>query len=250
MSRFIELRGALLALMALVSAAAAAQDKYAGIGRNATAREIAAWDIDVRPDFKGLPKGAGTVAKGMEVWDGKCAACHGSFGESNEIFTPMIGGTTSDDVKRGRVAALTSNAQPQRTTMMKLSQISTLWDYINRAMPWSAPRSLSVEEVYAVSAYILHMADLVPGDFTLSDRNIAQVQQRLPNRNGMSAEHGLWQVRGKPDVRNAACMKKCAVLDAPASVLPDYARNAHGNLAEQNRGIGPTRGVDTAKAAK
>lgn len=251
MSRPTELRVVLLVLAMLVcTPAVQAQGKFDGIGREATAREIAAWDIDVRPDFKGLPPGSGTVAKGMEVWHGKCASCHGSFGESNEIFTAMIGGTTKDDVKRGRVAALADNSQPQRTTMMKLAQLSTLWDYINRAMPWTAPRSLSVEEVYGVTAYILNMAELVPEDFTLSERNVADVQQRLPNRNGMNTEHGLWQLRGKPDVRNAACMKNCVVLGEPASTLPAYARDAHGNLADQHRSFGPTRGVDTLKAVK
>ena len=251
MSRLTECRAVLLALAVLAcTPAAQAQDKFAGIGRDATAREIVAWDIDVRPDFKGLPPGSGTVAKGMDVWHGKCASCHGSFGESNEVFTAMIGGTTKDDVKQGRVAALANNTQPQRTTMMKLAQLSTLWDYINRAMPWTAPRSLSIEEVYAVTAYILNMAELVPDDFTLSERNIANVQQRLPNRNGMSTEHGLWQLRGKPDVRNVACMKDCAARGEPASTLPVYARDAHGNLAEQHRSFGSTRGVDTLKPAK
>ena len=65
---------------------------YLAIGRNATAAEIKAWDIDVRPDFKGLPAGTGSVAKGSEIWEAKCESCHGTFGESNEVFTPMTGG--------------------------------------------------------------------------------------------------------------------------------------------------------------
>src|SRR5438552_2411857 len=77
------------------------------VGRPATPAEIAAWDIDVRPDFKGLPPGSGSVAEGQKVWDAKCASCHGTFGESNEVFTPLVGGTTTQDVKTGRVAALT-----------------------------------------------------------------------------------------------------------------------------------------------
>ncbi|MCV4754288.1 hypothetical protein OFC37_33005, partial [Escherichia coli] len=76
--------------------------------------------------------------------------------------------------------------------MMKLATVSTLWDYIHRAMPWTAPKSLSVEEVYAVTAYILHLGGVVPEDFVLSDRNIAEVQARLPNRNGMQTQHGMW----------------------------------------------------------
>ena len=68
---------------------------YPGIGRAATPKEVAAWDIDVRPDFKGLPTGSGSVAQGQDVWEAKCASCHGIFGESNEVFTPLVGGTTA-----------------------------------------------------------------------------------------------------------------------------------------------------------
>lgn len=228
---------------------ALAQDVLPGVGRTATEKEIAAWDIDVRPDFKGLPKGSGTVVKGMEVWEGKCASCHGTFGESNQVFTPIIGGTTKEDVKAGRVAALANNRQPQRTTLMKVATVSTLWDYINRAMPWTAPKSLSTEEVYAVTAYILNMAEVLPDDFTLSDKNIAEVQKMMPNRNGMTDRHGMWDVKGKPDVRSAACMKDCPVDAEPHSTLPVEARNGHGNVKDQNRPFGPVRGVDTSKPA-
>ena len=170
------------ALLLLTSAAVQAQAAaYPGIGRAATPKEIAAWDIDVRPDFKGLPAGAGSVAKGMEVWESKCASCHGVFGESNEVFSPIVGGTTQDDIKTGHVARLNDPSFPGRTALMKLSSVSTLWDYINRAMPWAQPKSLSVEEVYAVTAYILNMGNVLPDSFTLSDKNIAEVQERLPN---------------------------------------------------------------------
>jgi cytochrome c len=225
---------------------------YSGIGRPATAKEVQAWDIDVRPDFKGLPKGSGTVAKGQDVWEGKCASCHGVFGESNEVFSPIVGGTTADDIKTGRVARLKDPNYPQRTTLMKVSTLSTLWDYINRAMPWTQPKSLTVEEVYAVTAYILNLGGVVPDNFTLSDQNIAEVQKRLPNRNGVTTAHAMWPGKefggsGKPDVQGSACMRDCAVEAKVESILPDYARNAHGNLQEQNRIVGPQRGADTTK---
>lgn len=222
-----------------------AQSKFTGIGRAATPDEVKAWDIDVRPDFTGLPKGAGSVRLGQKVWDEKCASCHGTFGESNEVFTPIVGGTTPADIKAGRVRALVSGDYPQRTTLMKLSSLSSLWDYINRAMPWNAPKSLSVEEVYAVTAYILHLGDILPADFVLSDANIRDVQNRLPNRNGKSQLHGLWDVRGKGDVSNTACMKDCEKSVTITSSLPEYARNAHGNLSDQNRLIGAVRGINT-----
>ena len=85
MSRFIKALPFALALGVILSTHAAGKNgmKYEGIGRTATPAEIAAWDIDVRPDFKGLPKGSGSVAKGQEIWEAKCASCHGTFGESN-----------------------------------------------------------------------------------------------------------------------------------------------------------------------
>ena len=236
----------------LVAAAAGAQSvPISGIGRPATAKELAAWDIDVRPDFKGLPAGSGTVAQGMDLWEGKCASCHGVFGESNEVFSPLVGGTTKEDVKTGRVARLTDNAYPGRTTLMKVATVSTLWDYIYRAMPWNAPKSLKPDEVYAVTAYLLNLGGVVPDDFSLSDRNMAQVQQWMPNRLGMSTDHGLWPGKGmgnggKPDVKAVACMSNCATETTVASYLPEHARNAHGNLAEQNRSVGPQRGANTA----
>ena len=226
--------------------------EFSGIGRSATPQEIAAWDIDVRPDFKGLPAGAGSVAKGQEVWEAKCASCHGVFGESNEVFAPLIGGTTAEDIKTGHVANLKRSDYPGRTTLMKASSLSALWDYINRAMPWNQPKSLSVEEVYAVTAYMLNLGNVVPADFTLSDKNIREVQQRLPNRNGMTTAHALWPGRElggstQPDVSARACMKDCAPEPKVSSILPPFARNAHGNLAEQNRAVGAQRGADTAR---
>ena len=247
-------RALVVALTLSAAGTAAAQaTAYRALGRTATPQEIAAWDIDVRPDFKGLPKGSGSVAKGMDVWESKCASCHGIFGESNEFFQPIVGGTTKDDIKTGRVARLNDPSFPGRTTLMKLSTLSTLWDYINRAMPWTQPKSLSTEEVYAVTAYILNMGGVVPDSFTLSDQNMAEVQTLLPNRNGMTTEHALWPGAslGKrtPDVQAVACMKDCVQEVKLASFLPDFARDAHGNLAEQNRAVGAQKGADTSKPA-
>ena len=241
MCRFIS------AVVVLLVAAPAVATTYPGIGRPATPAEIKAWDIDVRPDFKGLPPGSGSVAQGQKVWDDKCASCHGTFGESNEVFPPLVGGTTAEDIKAGRVKGLVTG-DVGRTTLMKLPTLSTLWDYVNRAMPWDAPKTLTTEEVYAVVAYLLHLGDILPGDFVLSDRNMPEVQRRLPNRNGMTRNHGLWDLKGKPDVAGSACMRDCPTSGEAASQLPDHARGAHGNLADQNRLIGPSRGQDTDTA--
>lgn len=236
---------ALLVLSAHSAVAQSDSAKYPGIGRHATMAEVAAWDIDVRPDFKGLPKGSGSVQKGQEIWEAKCASCHGTFGESNEIFTPIAGGTTKDDVKNGRVASLNDMKQPQRTTLMKVPTVSTLWDYIYRAMPWNAPRSLTPDDTYALVAFILSLGEIVPDDYVLSDKNIAEV--KMPNRNGMTTKHGFWSVNGKPDVNGSSCMKNCVQFVQIGSTLPDFARNAHDNIADQNRMYGPYRGADTTK---
>ncbi|WP_419144763.1 c-type cytochrome [Achromobacter deleyi] len=248
MSTSNSLRAALACMglgLALLAPGADAADKFPGVGRGATPAEVAAWDIDVRPDFKGLPAGSGTVLRGSDIWEGKCASCHGSFGESNEVFTPLAGGTSADDIRSGRVAALAGNSQPQRTTLMKVSTVSTLWDYIHRAMPWDNPKSLSPDEVYAVTAYLLNLGEIVPEDFELSDRNIAEVQARMPNRNGMTRDHGMWLASDKPDTQNTACMSNCVETVKVSSELPPYARNAHGDIAAQNRLIGPVRGANT-----
>ncbi len=239
------------ALAVLGTGVAYAQNQpWHEIGRNATPAEVKAWDIDVRPDFKGLPQGAGSVSLGEEVWEGKCASCHGTFGESNEVFTPIVGGTTKADIQRGRVKNLEEGSSfPQKTTMMKVATVSTLWDYINRAMPWNAPKTLKADEVYGVVAYILNLAEVVPADFVLSHQNIAEVQQRMPNRNGMVFYEPLWRADGKGDVKNVACMKDCPTDAKIRSSLPGFARDAHGNIQEQNRVIGPVRGADTTKPA-
>ena len=157
MFKWVSLFLVLLPLLAAAQTVKFQTAQFQGIGRTATPQEIKAWDIDVRPDFKGLPKGQGSVKQGEVVWEAQCASCHGHFGESAEVFTPIAGGVTADDMKTGRVKSLIMGAnQPQRTTLMKLPTLSTLWDYINRAMPWNAPKSVTTDQVYAVTAYTLH----------------------------------------------------------------------------------------------
>ncbi len=231
----------------LVVMPAMAADKFAKIGRKATPSEIAAWDIDVRPDFAGLPPGSGSVAQGEKIWEAKCASCHGAFGESPAVFPPLVGGTTKADIERGRVTGLTAITENAKTTFMKVANVSTLWDYIRRAMPFDRPKSLTVDEVYASTAYLLHLADVVPRDFTLSDKTIAQAQARMPNRDGMSTAHGMFDVDGKPDVISEACMSQCRVNESSLVVLPPSVNGLNGNLAEQHRPWGPVRGVETRR---
>jgi cytochrome c len=243
MYRSVRHLGELLLLISFPVAASAQPGGYAGIGQTALPEEIQAWDIDVRPDFQGLPPGSGSVERGRDIWDQQCAACHGYFGESTEVYRPIVGGTTANDIETGRAATLASGA-PLLTTLSKLSAISTLWDYIHRAMPWTTPKSLSHDDVYAVSAYILHLGNIVPSDFVLSDGNIAEIQKILPNRLGTVRYDGLWHVDGEPDVQNSDCMEYCVHKVAIISEFPKRALAASGNPAHQNRPWGPILGVN------
>jgi cytochrome c len=228
---------------ALAQGKGAAEGPRYGLGRAATAEEIAGWDIDVRPDGHGVRKGKGTVNQGQDVYDAQCASCHGTFGESNR-YMAIAGGVKPEDLKTGRASAL-AKPDGMRTVGTKLNYATTLWDYINRAMPWTNPQSMTPDQVYAVTAYVLHLNEIVPADFELNDQNITKVQ--MPNRNGMTTNHGMLSVKGKPDVQGSTCMKDCVKDVKVTSELPEFARNQHGNLAEQKRPLGPTRGIDTTR---
>ena len=246
MSSWVRAAPLWLCTMTMTSWAAALPEGLTDLGRPATEGEIAAWDIDVRPDFVGLPPGSGDVRAGEEIWLAQCASCHGDFGDSNEIFAPLVlGNITEEDIATGRVASLTDPAVT-RTTLMKVPTLSTLWDYIYRAMPWNTPKSLTPDEVYSLVAYLLNLGYVVDNDFVLSDTNMAETQARMPNRNGMSLDHGLWSVSGAPDVSGSSCTADCDVAVTVTSSLPAYAMNAHGNLAEQVRDWGPYPGLWTA----
>jgi S-disulfanyl-L-cysteine oxidoreductase SoxD len=221
------------AAVATASAADPAPAKY-GFGKPATAGEIAGWDIDVRPDGSGLPPGRGSVEQGLAIYDDKCASCHGTFGESNS-YLQIAGG----------IGTLGSD-QPVRTTGSKLNYATTLWDYIRRAMPFNAPQTLTPDEVYALTAYVLNLNDIVPSGTILDQASLPHV--RMPNRDGFTTAHGLMRVNGKPDTANVACMRDCVAAVRPASEIPGYARDSHGDLSQQRREMGAIAGVKTAIA--
>lgn len=241
--------GSRLAVLALLLAAVAVDRALAadppifGFGRAPTAEEIAGWDIDVRPDGHGVRAGKGTVAEGQVIYEAQCASCHGTFGENNR-YMAIAGGVRKGDLEAGRAASLKA-PDGIRTLGTKLNHATTLWDYINRAMPWAQPQSLSVDQVYAVTAYVLHLNEIVPADFTLNEMNLLTLE--MPNRNGLTKQHGLASVNGRPDVQGSACMKDCVGTVVVSSRMPEFARNQHGNLAEQKRDLGPTRGIDTSR---
>ncbi len=132
-----------------------------GIGRLATPDEVIAWDIDIRPDGLGLPEGSGTVADGETIFDAQCAVCHGDFGEGVDRWPALAGGFDT----------LTSD-RPLKTVGSFWPYLSTVWDYINRAMPFGNAQSLSADEVYALTAYIMYLNEIVDDeDFELSKAN-------------------------------------------------------------------------------
>ena len=175
--------------VAVLSYAASAQAQSAyGIGRSATPAEIAGWNIDVDRDGNNLPPGSGSVSHGHEVFDQQCAACHGANGEGG-VGDRLVGG-------QGTLAT----PKPVRTVGSYWPYAPTLFDYIRRAMPQNAPQSLSNDDVYAVSAYILNMNGLVPADATLDARTLSAI--KMPNR-------GMFVGDPRPDVKNPACMSGC-----------------------------------------
>src|SRR6202790_4081591 len=176
-----ELRIAAFAVMTLACATPAQSQSIYGIGRAATPAEIAGWNIDVDRDGNNLPPGSGTVSHGREVFDQQCAACHGAKGEGG-IGDQLVGG-------QGTLAT----AKPVRTVGSYWPYAPTLFDYIRRAMPQNAPQSLSNEDVYAVSAFILNLNGLVAADAVLDAKALAAI--KMPNRDAFVADP-------RPDVQN------------------------------------------------
>ena len=166
---------------------AQAQSPY-GIGRAATPAEIAGWNIDIDRYGNNLPPGSGSVNHGREVFDQQCAACHGAKGEGG-VGDQLVGG-------QGTLAT----PKPVKTVGSYWPYATTLFDYIRRAMPQNAPQSLSNEDVYAVSAYILQLNGLLPAEATLDARSLSAI--KMPNRNMFVGDP-------RPDVKNPACMKNC-----------------------------------------
>lgn len=131
---------------------------------------LRAWDIDVSPDGAGLPQGRGSVADGRKVYGEKCAVCHGAHGEGG----PM-------DRLAGGLGSL-SDAKPVKTIGSFWPYATTVFDYVRRAMPFNAPQTLSNNEVYAVTAYLLHLNGILGADATLDAATLSVV--RMPNRDG------------------------------------------------------------------
>ena len=141
-----------------------------GLGHTPSATDLAANDIEVLPDGRGLPPGSGTAEQGKPIYAAKCASCHGATGREGP-----------NDMLAGGQGTLTS-PRPLKTVGSYWPFATTLWDYINRAMPFAQPHSLRVNEVYAVTAYVLSLNGLVTERDIVSQTTLPQL--RMPNRDG------------------------------------------------------------------
>lgn len=145
-------------------------DERFDLGRPADEGELRAWDLDISPSGENLPSGVGTVAQGAEIFAAKCAACHGPTGIEGPA-DQLIGG-------QGTLAS----AKPVKTVGSYWPYATTLFDYIRRAMPLTAPQSLTSEEVYSLVAWLLHQNGIVHEDIRLDAALLPTI--RMPNRDG------------------------------------------------------------------
>jgi cytochrome c len=190
-------RAALIAAAAAlcVGLAPAAAGEKLGIGRQATPQEIAGWDIDVRPDGQGLPVGKGTAKQGEPLYMERCGACHGEFGESAGRWPMVAGGN-------GTLAS----HDPMKTVGSYWPYASTVIDYIRRAMPFGASQSLTNDELYAITAYVLLLNDVIADEnFELNERTFKALKFKNESNffddDRETAERAFW--------KKDPCMKDC-----------------------------------------
>jgi mono/diheme cytochrome c family protein len=159
-------------------------------GQPISEADLAAWNIDIRTsDGKGLPAGKGSVAQGKQVYEAKCLACHGEDAKGGPVYGTMVGG----------VGSFTTNTRVLTPGSM-YPYAPILFDYIRRAMPMNEPQTMTNDEVYAVSAYLLHLNGLVPAEAVMDANSLTAIQ--MPNRNGFIVDD-------RPDVKATRCMKDC-----------------------------------------
>jgi S-disulfanyl-L-cysteine oxidoreductase SoxD len=176
-------RAALLLAGSLASITASAQAVHPSFGRAATAGEVTAVDVDIRPNGAGLPAGSGTVQQGQAVYESKCAACHGATGVEGPRDR-LVGG-------QGTLAT----AKPIKTIGSYWQYAPTLYDYVARAMPFTAPGSLKPDEVYGIVAYLLNRNGVIAAAQVMDAKTLPLV--KMPNRDGFVVEPAFRNVKRK-----------------------------------------------------
>lgn len=211
-----------LSMLALATSASATEPaKKFGLGREATPAEIKAWDIDVRPDGLGLPEGKGTVGDGETIFAERCAACHGDFAEGVDRWPQLAGG----------IGTLKSD-DPVKTVGSYWPYLSTVYDYIYRAMPYGDAQSLTPDQTYAIIAYILNMNGLVEDTaFELSNRNFTSI--RLPNEKNFIDDprpDTPTNKTAKPCMENCKPDAKITMRARVLDVTPDDDKNPSASI--------------------
>lgn len=183
-----------------------------GLGRPALPEEVAAWDIDILPDGSGLPAGEGDVWTGEEVFADNCAVCHGDFAEGVDNWPKLAGGMDTLD-----------HEDPLKTVGSYWPYLSTVFDYVRRSMPFGAAQTMSDDEVYAITAYILYSNDLVDDDFVLSKETFFDVE--MPNAGGFifddRAETELALFSAEPCMENCKDSVEITMRAAVLDVTPE-----------------------------
>jgi cytochrome c len=197
-----------------------------GLGRAAHPEEIAAWDVDVLPDGRGLPEGSGNAFDGEEIYAEKCAACHGDFAEGVDNWPVLAGGfdTLADE-------------DPVKTVGSYWPHLSTVWDYVHRSMPFGEAGTLTADETYAIVAYILYSNDLIEDDFELSHENLGSFE--MYNRDGFvvddrpELEYSQW--RAEPCMEN--CKEEAAVTMRTVFLVETPPEGGSDSVMNHNREV-------------
>ena len=193
-----------------------------GLGTEVTPEYYAAWDIDIPPSGAGLPEGSGTGLEGAKIFAVHCAGCHPTSGDHDGQGFPVLAlGSLSED-------------KPQKWVDNYWPYATTVFDYVHRAMPFPKPQSLTSDELYALTAYILANSEIIDIEERLDAQTLAAVE--MPNR------HGFLTPDPRPDTHNTACMNDCPVLVSDPSASPSASTGA-----SVDRGVG---GAATTVAAR
>jgi cytochrome c len=244
----LKLRNFWISTVVVAALSTPAYAEKMGLGRAALPEEIAAWDMTVLPDGQGLRPGSGSVDVGEEVFAEKCAACHGDFGEGIDNWPVLVGGQNT-----------LRDARPVKTIGSYWPYLSTVYDYVNRSMPFGEAQTITTDEVYAITAYILYSNGQVEDDFVLSNENFADIE--MPNVGGFFADDR--PTAEYPQFSAEPCMTDCATPvqvtqsasdmkvtptdpdGKPAGTLPDVQAQA-GSPAEAVPVVEAVAAADTA----
>lgn len=184
-----------------------------GLGTPATPAQIAGWDIDIRPDGMGLPAGQGSAEQGEGVFQSRCASCHGEFGEASGRYPALMGGV--DSLK---------SEDPVKTVGSYWPYASTVFDYVRRAMPFGHAQSLTSDETYAITAFILNLSEIVEYDQVLNAENLASI--KMPNRDGFIKDDRPDVPSGEPCMSDCRGVVKVVGKARVIDVTPDKAKAA------------------------